>query len=218
MSAPAKTGLHRARLRCQRGLLWIYVCIGNGSSVRSERFSMQCPDCGLRSHESNGRYERYKNLPPLWRWSRAALLQPCSSDPNKSNGLIRFTLGSEGDTNALCVPAGGSREPTTAESLNLGRQFLAMDGRTVFKWAVRVVSESSLDILDAAGLTPADVDLVILHQANIRIIDAAAAHFGIPKRKSSLTSINTVIPRPRAFQWHSTTPAARVFLSEATWY
>jgi 3-oxoacyl-[acyl-carrier-protein] synthase-3 len=58
-----------------------------------------------------------------------------------------------------------------------------MDGRTVFKWAVRVVSESALDVLGSAGLTPDDVDLVILHQANIRIIDAAATHLGIPKEK-----------------------------------
>jgi len=124
-----------------------------------------------------------KSYPLFGDGAGAALLQPCSPSPNKPNGLIRFTLGSEGDTQALCVPSGGSREPTTAESLERGRQFLAMDGRTVFKWAVRVVAESALDVLDAAGLTPADVDLVILHQANVRIIDAAVAHFGIPKVK-----------------------------------
>lgn len=124
-----------------------------------------------------------KTYPLFGDGAGAALLQPCHSEPNKTNGLIRFTLGSEGDTQALCVPAGGSREPTSVESLGRGRQYLAMDGRTVFKWAVRVVAESAMDVLDAAGFTPADVDLVILHQANIRIIDAAVAHFGIPKEK-----------------------------------
>jgi 3-oxoacyl-[acyl-carrier-protein] synthase III len=124
-----------------------------------------------------------KTYPLFGDGAGAALLQPSQPEPNKPNGLIRFTLGSEGDTQALCVPAGGSREPTSVESLGLGRQYLAMDGRTVFKWAVRVVAESVLDILDAAGITTSDVDLVILHQANIRIIDAAIAHFGIPKEK-----------------------------------
>lgn len=45
--------------------------------------------------------------------------------------LLSFTLGSEGEIVALCIPAGGSREPTTVESLSRGRQYLGMDGRTV---------------------------------------------------------------------------------------
>lgn len=124
-----------------------------------------------------------KTYPLFGDGAGAALLQPCSSVRSKSTGLISFTLGSEGDLHALCIPAGGSREPTSVETLNCGRQYLSMDGRTVFKWAVRIVADSSRDVLAAAGLTLADVDLVILHQANIRIIDAAVSHFGIPKEK-----------------------------------
>ena len=124
-----------------------------------------------------------KTYPLFGDGAGAALLQAGPSDPKETSGLISFTLGSEGDTNALCIPAGGSREPTTVASLSSGRQYLAMDGRTVFKWAVRIVADSSRDVLAAAGLSPGDVDLVILHQANIRIIDAAVSHFGIAREK-----------------------------------
>jgi 3-oxoacyl-[acyl-carrier-protein] synthase III len=124
-----------------------------------------------------------KTYPLFGDGAGAALLQACPSLDNKTTGLIRFSLGSEGDTHSLCVRAGGSREPITANSLENGRQYLTMDGRTVFKWAVRIVADSSRDVLAAAGLTPTDVDLVILHQANIRIIDAAVDHFGISRDK-----------------------------------
>ena len=127
-----------------------------------------------------------KTYPLFGDGAGATLLQHCQSTqntPKKTDGLIRFTLGSEGDVNSLCVRAGGSREPLTLSSLGSERQYLSMDGRTVFKWAVRIVADSSRDVLTAAGLTPADVDLVILHQANIRIIDAAVEHFGISRDK-----------------------------------
>lgn len=121
----------------------------------------------------------------------AALLQPCeessrdglSSHGQTSSGLLSFTLGAEGESEALCIPGGGSREPLTSDSLSVGRQYLQMDGRTVFKWAVRVVEDSVNDVLVASGVRPEDVDLVILHQANIRILDAAIKHFSIPRER-----------------------------------
>ncbi len=124
-----------------------------------------------------------KTYPLFGDGAGAALLQSCPSGQKDTTGLISYTLGSEGETSALCVPAGGSREPLTAQSFGDGRQYLSMDGRTVFKWAVRIVADSSRDVLAAAGLSPGDVDLVILHQANIRIIDAAVEHFGIARDK-----------------------------------
>jgi len=124
-----------------------------------------------------------KTYPLFGDGAGAALLQPVKEHPGGSTGLISYTLGSEGDLNALCIPAGGSREPLTSAAIEQGRQFLRMDGRAVFKWAVRIVVDSSNDVLEAAGLKPSDVDLVILHQANIRIIDAAVSHFGIARDK-----------------------------------
>lgn len=95
-------------------------------------------------------------------------------------GILAFTLGSEGMLQALCIPAGGSREPLTAPGIDSGRQYMQMDGRAVFKWAVRCVADSCRDVLIAAGLGVDDVDWVVLHQANVRIIDAALADFGLP--------------------------------------
>jgi 3-oxoacyl-[acyl-carrier-protein] synthase-3 len=89
-------------------------------------------------------------------------------------GLLSYTLGTEGDIRGLLrQPAGGTREPLTAEVLAAGRHYIHMEGRAVFKWAVRVLIDSTRDVLRQAGLEPNDIDLVVFHQANIRIIDAA---------------------------------------------
>jgi 3-oxoacyl-[acyl-carrier-protein] synthase-3 len=111
----------------------------------------------------------------------AALLQPCA--PESKNGLIRFCIGSEGTNEPLCIPGGGSREPLTPETIQSGKQFLQMDGRTVFKWAVRVVEDSLTDVLESAQVTPDEIGLVILHQANIRILDAAIDKLNIPRER-----------------------------------
>lgn len=103
---------------------------------------------------------------------------------DSQQGLLAYTLGSEGDKDGiLCQPAGGTREPLTAERLAAGRHFIHMEGRAVFKWAVRVLIDSTRDVLHHAGLRIRDLDLVVFHQANIRIIDAALEDLGIPRDK-----------------------------------
>ncbi len=100
----------------------------------------------------------------------AVLLGPGEPD----QGLVAFTLGSEGDHEGwLWQPAGGTREPLTPELLAAGRHLIHMEGRSVFKWAVRVLIDSSLDVLRYAQLSPQEIDWIVFHQANIRIIDAA---------------------------------------------
>jgi 3-oxoacyl-[acyl-carrier-protein] synthase III len=99
-------------------------------------------------------------------------------------GILAYTLGSEGNLEALCTPGGGSREPLTPEGLAAGRQYMRMDGREVFKWAVRCIVDSCRDVMAAAGRTMDDVDLLVLHQANWRIIDAAIRELGIPREKA----------------------------------
>ncbi len=100
----------------------------------------------------------------------AVLLGPGEPD----QGLLAYTLGSEGDRErVLCQPAGGTREPLTAERLAAGRHLIHMEGRTVFKWAVRVLVDSSLDVLRHAQLRFDEIDWIVFHQANIRIIEAA---------------------------------------------
>jgi 3-oxoacyl-[acyl-carrier-protein] synthase-3 len=89
-------------------------------------------------------------------------------------GLLSYFLGAQADGGQfLCQPAGGTCEPLTPERLEQGRQFVEMDGRAVFKWAVRIIEMASRRVLQDAGLTTDDIDSVVLHQANVRIIDAA---------------------------------------------
>jgi 3-oxoacyl-[acyl-carrier-protein] synthase-3 len=96
-------------------------------------------------------------------------------------GLIGTRLGALGeDTDLLCIPAGGSRTPTTPETLARGDQFIKMKGKEVFKLAVRVMEEAARDILEQHGLAAAQIGLVIPHQANLRIIDAIAQYLELP--------------------------------------
>jgi len=102
----------------------------------------------------------------------------------RHQGLLSYTLGADGASgDVLCTPAGGSREPITPEVLAARRQFLRMEGRAVFKWAVRTVSEAMHDVLQHATLEPDAVDLVVMHQANIRIIDAAMNDLRIERNR-----------------------------------
>ena len=99
-------------------------------------------------------------------------------------GLEGFQLGSEGDEGEmLCIPAGGTRTPTSRETLAEGGQYLRMDGRNVFKWAVRLVNESTRDVLDDVGWSPTDLDHLVLHQANARIIDSAVSDLGVESER-----------------------------------
>lgn len=99
-------------------------------------------------------------------------------------GLICYQLGSDGSgANLLDRPAGGSRTPATAEALLSGEQYLKMDGRSVFKWAVRTVTDTVELVLQKSGMTVDDVGCYVFHQANIRIINAACEQLGInPER------------------------------------
>ena len=100
---------------------------------------------------------------------------------DSEQGLVAYTLGADGSgVELLHIPAGGSREPMTAELLGSGRQYLKMDGKAVFKWAVRLVADSCREVLGHAGLTTRDVTWMVLHQANKRILEAAAADLGMP--------------------------------------
>lgn len=96
-------------------------------------------------------------------------------------GLLASYLRSDGDGAMLVsIPAGGSRTPTTAETVANGDHYFKMAGREVFKFAVHAMEDAVKETLHKAGLTPDDVSLVIPHQANLRIINAAVERSGIP--------------------------------------
>jgi 3-oxoacyl-[acyl-carrier-protein] synthase-3 len=99
-------------------------------------------------------------------------------------GIISYSLGADGSGgDLLSRPACGSRLPPTPELLAKGLQFMHMDGRAVFRWAVAILCDTIQDVLQAAGVRPGDVDLYIPHQANIRIINAAIDVLHIPRSR-----------------------------------
>jgi 3-oxoacyl-[acyl-carrier-protein] synthase-3 len=101
----------------------------------------------------------------------AVVLQP-SDQPY---GQLACVLGASGkDEDLMAVDAGGTRLPATPELLEQGRQYVYMNGREIFKLAVRGMGDSSLQVIADAGLTPDDIALVVPHQANLRIIEATA--------------------------------------------
>jgi len=102
----------------------------------------------------------------------------------ESGGFMGFELGADGAGGLqLYLPAGGSREPTTAETVAEHGHYVHMNGREVFKFATRVLVSSAEKLLDQLGLTVDDIDLYVPHQANVRIIKHAVERLGIPEEK-----------------------------------
>ncbi|HYY80586.1 MAG TPA: beta-ketoacyl-ACP synthase III [Actinomycetes bacterium] len=96
-------------------------------------------------------------------------------------GVRGFSLGSDGARSRLLMtPAGGSRFPATGRTVGERRHYIVMEGREVFKGAVTAMAASSLEAIKRSGLQPDDIDLVIPHQANQRIIDATARRLKRP--------------------------------------
>lgn len=99
-------------------------------------------------------------------------------------GLLGYNLGAEGaGAEQLYVRMGGSRQPATHEGIDRLDHSLYMDGKAVYKWATRVLSESIIDVLEQANLKLEDIDLFVPHQANLRIIEASADYLGIDREK-----------------------------------
>jgi len=111
----------------------------------------------------------------------AAVLRP-STDGR--GGLLSTVMGSDGSlVDLLYMPAGGSRKPATAETVAAREHSLRMRGREVFKHAVVHMVKAARAALHRANLKVSDIDWVIPHQANTRIIDAIGNRLGIPDEK-----------------------------------
>ncbi|MGG3507459.1 beta-ketoacyl-ACP synthase III [Paenibacillus lautus] len=102
----------------------------------------------------------------------------------EGRGFQAFDLGAEGAGGAhLYIEAGGSRLPSSAETINTNKHFIYMNGREVFKFAVRVMGSATEAVLSKAGIDKKDIDLFIPHQANIRIIKSAMERLELPEEK-----------------------------------
>ncbi len=99
-------------------------------------------------------------------------------------GLMCYQTGADGGGgNLLEMSAGGTRNPATPDDISQGRHYLQMDGRSVFKWAVRALTDTIELLLTKTGMSVHDVALYLVHQANIRIINHAMEQLGIPPQK-----------------------------------
>lgn len=106
----------------------------------------------------------------------------------EGSGFLSFDVGSDGSgAHYLYMPAGGSRMPASQSSVDGKMHFLRMEGQETFKFAVKAMQSSAEKVLEEAKLTKEDIDLLVPHQANIRIIEAARKRFGLSEDKVAVT-------------------------------
>ncbi|MBI1837582.1 MAG: ketoacyl-ACP synthase III [Flavobacteriia bacterium] len=106
-------------------------------------------------------------------------------EPNEEGlGVQDFILRADGSGREFLIqPAGGSANPPTIETVENKMHFVKQEGKSVFKFAVTNMAEVSAEIMEKNNLTSEDVDWLVPHQANLRIIDATANRMGLPAEK-----------------------------------
>lgn len=106
-------------------------------------------------------------------------------EPNYEGlGIIDFVLHADGSgRNYLCQPAGGSLMPATHKTIDEKLHYVRQDGKTVYKFAVTNMADVSVKIMERNNLSADDIDWLVPHQANLRIIDATSERMGIDKSK-----------------------------------
>jgi 3-oxoacyl-[acyl-carrier-protein] synthase-3 len=101
-----------------------------------------------------------------------------SQKQQKGFAIESLVMGSDGEqSDLLILPAGGSRKPASHKTVDENMHFLQMSGGEVFKHAVRRMQQAAAESIEKAGLKESDIDWLIPHQANIRIIEAIAKRF-----------------------------------------
>lgn len=99
-------------------------------------------------------------------------------------GILSARMKSDGSlADLLIIPGGGTRKPLTSASFSEREQFIRMKGDGVFKYAVRAMADATRAGLEEAGMTIDDIDLLVPHQANVRIIDAMNERLKVPREK-----------------------------------
>jgi len=106
-----------------------------------------------------------------------------AQEPNEKRpiGILGGIGGSDGSNPSLLQqPGGGSAIPASIESVNDRQHFVKMNGKEIFKLAVRIMGQASTDVVEQFGYKPDDLDVIIPHQANIRIIESLAKRLNVP--------------------------------------
>ena len=98
--------------------------------------------------------------------------------------FLSSVLGADGSGGELLIlPAGGSAQPASMETVAARQHYIPMQGRQVFRFATRIMPEASRQVLEQAGVEVEDVDLFVPHQANDRILQTAAKVLGVPEER-----------------------------------
>ncbi|EOD00558.1 beta-ketoacyl-ACP synthase III [Caldisalinibacter kiritimatiensis] len=106
------------------------------------------------------------------------------SEVPKDKGILSISLGADGTgADYLMQPAGGAKLPASEETIKNRLHYVKMDGNSVFKFAVKKMNEASNIAIERSGLQKEDIDYLIPHQANIRIIESARKRLKLPKDK-----------------------------------
>ena len=112
----------------------------------------------------------------------AVVVSPAA--PDEGRGIISTHIYADGSlAPALCIPAGGSAMPATDETVQQRKHFVHMAGQEIFKFAVKNLASSSIEAVQSNGLTADQIDWVIPHQANMRILDGVSSRVGIPMER-----------------------------------
>lgn len=110
-----------------------------------------------------------------------AFVLEASEEPG---GILSSVMRSDGSGGSLLsIPAGGSHLPASLETVNKGQHYIQMNGREVFRFATRVMADATREVAERAGMKVEDISLIVPHQANRRIIEAAARGLAQPMEK-----------------------------------
>jgi len=111
-----------------------------------------------------------------------AVVVSASDEPGGGMGGLELTTDPDG-AYMIWLPSGGSRSPVSGETLRRGEHFIRMEGRETYRFATKTLATSALKAIERAGWTLDQIDLVIPHQANIRIIESVAKGLGMSMDK-----------------------------------
>jgi hypothetical protein len=181
-------------LRRAGGLQRFRLCAHGGRRHDQDRQRALCVGGRRRSVLAHPRFQRPHHLRAVRRRRRRR-----GAGGERKPGILASDLHADGKhVGILCVPGHVSGGKV------LGTPLLHMDGQAVFKLAVRVLEEAARATLAKAGKTEADIDWLIPHQANIRIMEGTAKKLKLPREKLIVTVTTTATPRPPRFRWRWT--------------
>jgi 3-oxoacyl-[acyl-carrier-protein] synthase-3 len=189
MPFPSAAVLVQAKLGARKA-----VCFDVSAACAGSIYALAIADSFIRSGQAKrvlvigaellSRVSDWKDRATCVLFGDAAGAMLVVPETREDRGILSTHLYTDGtQADILKIPGGGSRRPFSPEVWEKRDQFIKMNGREVYKTAVRVLEAASREALERNGYTPKDVSYVIAHQANLRILDAVMKRLEIPLEK-----------------------------------